>query len=69
MLKTKFFYEFYREAKKDYPIPENVEIQYKEYREKYNAFLRDFRKLCHRVNEEIGETTLPEYVGDFAKKL
>lgn len=65
----KFFCEFYREAKKDYPIPENVERQYEEYREKYNAVLRDFKKLCHKINEEIGDRTLPEWVGDFAKKL
>jgi hypothetical protein len=65
----KLFCEYYREAKKDYTIHENVERQYEEYREKYNAFLRDFRKTCHKINEEIGETTLPEYAGDFANKL
>jgi hypothetical protein len=65
----KLFCEFYREAKNDYTIPENVERQYEEFRDKYNAFLRDFRKQCHRVNEEIGENIFPEYAGDFANKL
>jgi len=59
---------FAREMKKDYSIPDNIESEYEDFRDKYNAFLRDFRKYCRKANQEIGETFFPEFAGEFAKK-
>lgn len=43
------------------PIDKGVERNYESFREQYNLFLNDFTKFCRRVNQEMGETLLPEY--------
>jgi len=63
-----FISTFAREIKKEHTIPNNIEIEYEEFRDKYNNLLRDFKKYCHRINREIGEDKFPEFVAHSAKK-
>ena len=59
---------FVEEMKKEYSIPDGVEREFEDFREKYNAFLRDFKKYAKKGNKEIGELAFPEFVGEFIKK-
>jgi hypothetical protein len=42
-------------------IAKGIEKEYGSFREQYNLFLNDITKFCQKVNQEIGETLLPEY--------
>ncbi len=54
-----FVHEMTSESKK--PIPKNIEVEYESFREKYNDFLKDFKKFCHKMNQETESRDFPEH--------
>ena len=59
--------EFVREIKKEYQVPEHIEREYEESREKYNDFIKNYERYCHKLNQELGERVFSEHF-DLAKK-
>ena len=63
----KLMFEFQREIKKEYKMPERIETEYEEFREKYNDFIKYYKRYCHKLNQELGESVFSEHF-DLAKK-
>jgi len=49
-------------------VAQGIEAEFEAFREKYNMFLNDFEKFCHKVNQETGGNELPEYVFERIEK-
>jgi len=49
-------------------IAKGIEAKFESFREKYNYFVKDFKKYCQKVNQELGEREFPEWAIDYVKK-
>lgn len=63
----KMIFDFQREIKKEHKMPERIETEYEESREKYNDFIKYYKRYCHKLNQELGESFFSEHF-DLAKK-
>jgi hypothetical protein len=43
------------------PVSKGIEKDYESFRERYNDFLNDFGKFCHKMNQEAECRDFPEY--------
>jgi len=43
------------------PVSKSIEKDYESFRERYNDFLNDFGKFCHKMNQEAECRDFPEY--------
>jgi hypothetical protein len=43
------------------PVSKGIEKDYESFRERYNDFLNDFSKFCHKMNQEAECRDFPEY--------
>ena len=64
---SKLIREFGTEIKQEHKIPEHIEREYEESREKYNDFIKYYERFCHKLNQELGENAFSEHF-DLSKK-
>jgi len=50
------------------PIAKSIEDDFEHFREQYNDFIRELKKFCNKINQEIGEIKFHEHVFHQIKK-